>query len=483
MTTTQSDSNEITQLRQELDALRKEFQELRRFLRVDPPEEEGKSATLNIICTTLSLCNPQGRLRGRLIASQDAAFLSFDGGDLQQRIFLGVENDEPRLEFQTATHEPTLHLWAGAESGRGEIAVFEKGKPRAVMKAFDGECGSVAVTHEDGTPCVGMVSQKTGGQLALFTPEQKIAVRIFSDTEAAPEGGMIIVNRKDGQPVISLSASAAGGAVMIMDEGDFSAAMMNGQGGGGIFLKATDKKSSISLQAADNAHSGISILDSENRPLAQICGSAHGGELTIHDKQGGERAVIRMAKEGPFLQFQAVDEKKHPVLLAGFGDRGALYLENARGDIGGLNMGEFGGSLTFLNEQKVVQLTLGFDEKGTGLHLKPQPNLNSAAALVTQEQGGLLMVSAPDGARRAQLCGLNTGGQLALFNDLGIERVLLDSVEDGGVLKLKWGGTPAVIAGATDKGGFVIANDADGQIAATLPPRDDDGDDWKKWSE
>ncbi|HEY5043885.1 MAG TPA: hypothetical protein VIK53_18080 [Verrucomicrobiae bacterium] len=477
MTTTQTDPNEITQLRQELDALRKEFQELRRFLRVDPPEEEGKPATLNITCTTLSLCDPQGQLRGRLIAAKDAAFLSFDGGDAQQRIFFGVENDEPLLEFQTAAHETTLHAYAGAQSGRGEIVVFEKGRPRAVMKAFDGERGSVAVTHDDGTPCAGMISQKTGGQIMLLTPEHKVAIKLVSDIEIAPEGGMILVSRKDGQPVVSMNAAASGGAVMILDEGDFSAAMMNGEQGGGIFLNATDKKSSINLQSAANGHSGVSILDSENRSVAQLCGEDHGGALTIHDKQSRERAVIRMAAEGPFLQFQAADEKIHPVLLTGFHDRGALYLENARGDIGGLNMGEFGGSLTFLNEQKTIQLSLGFDEKGCGLHLKPQGNLNSAAALVTQEQGGLLMVSAPDGYRRGVLSASNDGGQLGLFSDLGIERVLLGSVKDGGALTLKWGGTPGIVAVATDKGGCVIANNADGETAATLPPREDDPED------
>ena len=45
MNTTQSES-EIQQLRQELDALKKEFQELSRFLRVDPPEAEGQPPTL-----------------------------------------------------------------------------------------------------------------------------------------------------------------------------------------------------------------------------------------------------------------------------------------------------------------------------------------------------------------------------------------------------------------------------------------------------
>lgn len=474
MPTDPTDANEISQLRQELAALRKEFQELRRFLRVDPPDEEGGPATLNIMCTTLSLCNPQGQMRGRLSASEDAAFLAFDGGDLQQRIFFGVENDEPRLEFKTGAQETTLLAHALPETGRGEIAVFEKGKPRAVMKAFADDCGSVAVTQDDGTPCAGMISQKTGGQIMLLTPDHKVAVKLASDTEVAPEGGLIIVSHKDGRPAVSMSATTAGGAVMILDEDDYSAAMMNGQEGGAIMVKAADKKSSIWLQSAADGKSGVSISDAENLCLAQLTGEDQGGALIIHDRENRERAVIRMAKDGPFLQFQAGDKKIHPVLLTGFQDRGALFLENPRGDIGGLNMAEHGGSLTFLNEQKVIQLFLGFDEKSCGLHLKPQGNLNSAAALVTQEQGGMLMVSAPDGYRRGVLSASNDGGQLGLFSDLGIERVLLGSVKDGGALTLKWGGTPGVLALATDKGGCVIANDENGQAAATLPPREDE---------
>ena len=149
-------------------------------------------------------------------------------------------------------------------------------------------------------------------------------------------------------------------------------------------------------------------------------------------------------------------------------------------------MEDCGGSLTFLEKQgekPVVQLYLGFDEKSAGLHLRPQANLHSAASLTTQEEGGLLLVAAPDGARRAHLCALNDGGQLALFSDLGIERAVLGSFQDGGGLKLKWGGTPSVIALATDKGGCIVANDAEGKPAASLPARDDAGEDWKKWAE
>ena len=487
MNTTPAETSEIQQLRQELDALKKEFQDLRRFLRVDPPAAEGQPPTLNLACTTLSLCSPQGQQRGLLLADDTGACLSLYGNDLAERIFLGVEDDATLLSFQNAAQETTLQLYAAAESGRGEISVFENGTPRAVVKAFDGGFGSVAVTNEDGTPSVGMCSLKTGGQLVLMNPEKKIVVRLASDTEMAPEGGMIFVSRKDGQPVVGMNASAGGGAVMVMDEKDFSVALMNGQHGGGLHIKAADKKSSINLLGAANGHSGITINGPENHPVAQLCGEANGGALIIQDQQDRERAVLRLAAGGePFLALNTGAEKNHAVLLTAFKDKGALFLENPRGDVGGLNMEDGGGGLTFIQkqgEQPVVQLYLGFDDKSAGLHLRPQPNLHSAASLSTQAEGGLLLVAAPDGTRRAQVCALNNGGQLALFSDLGIERALLGSFDDGGGLKLKWGGTPSVIALATDKGGCVVANDGDGKPAASLPPRDDDGDDWKKWTD
>ncbi len=476
MTKTPTDADDISQLRQELAALRKEFQELSRFLRVEQPEEAGEVATLNIMCNIISLCNPQGQMRGRLMASDDATFLAFDGADGQQRVFFGVENDEPKLVFQTAARETTLLAHAVPETGCGEIAVFEKGKPRAVMKAFGDASGSVAVTHDDGTPYVGMISQKTGGQMMLVTPEKKVAIKLVSDTEIAPAGGLMIVSRPDGRPVVTLNATLQGGAVMVMHEGEVSAAMLNGAEGGNIMVKAADKKSSIWLQSIAKSQSGITINDAKDRTVAQLTGEAHGGALIIHDQENRERAVIRMIKEGPFLQLNSVDEKKHPVLLTAFQDRGALFLGNPRGDLASFNMAEQGGSLTLMNEQKVVQLYLGFDDKSAGLHLKPQTNLNSAAALITQEQCGILSVSAPDGYRRGILSASNDGGQLGLFSDLGIERVVLGSVKDGGALTLKWGGTPGIHAVATDKGGYVVANDEQGQIAATLPPREDEPD-------
>ena len=307
MNTTHPES-EIQQLRQELDALKNEFQELRQFLRVDPPAEAGRPPTLNLTCTTLSLCNPQGQQRGLLLAADTGACLSLYGNDLQERIFLAVENDATLLSFQNAAQETTLQLYAGAEAGRGEISVFEKGTPRAVVKAFDGGFGSVAVTNEDGTPSVGMCSLKTGGQLALMNMEKKIVVRLASDTGLAPEGGMIFVSRPDGQPVVGVNATASGGAVMVMDENDFSVAMMKGQHGGGIHINAADKKSSINLLAAENGHSGLTINDSENNPVAQLSGEGtrrradHPGPAKLrarrHPSGGGRRAVFGIECRG-----------------------------------------------------------------------------------------------------------------------------------------------------------------------------------------
>ena len=80
------------------------------------------------------------------------------------------------------------------------------------------------------------------------------------------------------------------------------------------------------------------------------------------------------------------------------------------------------------------------------------------------------MVSGTDGIRRAGICATRDGGQLSLFNDLGIERVLLGSADDGGALKLNWGGTVGVAALAAEAGGAILVNDASGQVRASLPP-------------
>jgi thiamine pyrophosphate-dependent acetolactate synthase large subunit-like protein len=43
-------------------------------------------------------------------------------------------------------------------------------------------------------------------------------------------------------------------------------------------------------------------------------------------------------------------------------------------------------------------------------------------------------------------------------------------MNDGGMLRMNWGGTVGVAASATDKGGMVVVMDGDGNPGPSLPP-------------
>ena len=95
---------------------------------------------------------------------------------------------------------------------------------------------------------------------------------------------------------------------------------------------------------------------------------------------------------------------------------------------------------------------------------------------MTNEIGGVCVLSDFDGTRRAGMAANQSGGMVALYNDLGIQRVELGCAEDGGLLKLNWGGNIGVSALATHQGGAVLVNDANGELRDSLPDSGADDD-------
>ena len=232
--------SEIAALKQEVTRLRREMDELKQFIRYNPPGagDDGKpeAAYITIRCAIFTLAHPAHPDHSliNIMGSRDkGAFLSLMGPDGKTQVLLRVEKDVPEvslfgkdgqygatLRLENGEPELGLHgrkgrlgvmLRVQGDEERGQVGVCEAGKPRAVMQARD-TGGGVSVVHDDGHARVTMTSEVASGDLMVVTPDMKVGVKISSNGQ---EGGFITVNRSNGRPGIILSNIATGGAVIV----------------------------------------------------------------------------------------------------------------------------------------------------------------------------------------------------------------------------------------------------------------------------
>jgi hypothetical protein len=233
---------EIESLKKEVARLRREMDEYRQFIRYNPPQEDddGKpqSAYLSIRCTFLSLFHPSDASKSmvNIMCAPDGGFISLLGKDERPRLLLNMEtgvpelcmfgddnqykaslrmdNGEPSLELYGKENKIGVQLKVEGEAGRGQVGVCEAGKPRAGMKATE-LGGIISAVHDDGHARITMASTLNNGELLAVTPDMKIGVKIAAD---ALDGGLITVNRANGNAGVILSSTAIGGTVLVQDQ-------------------------------------------------------------------------------------------------------------------------------------------------------------------------------------------------------------------------------------------------------------------------
>ncbi|HSU53707.1 MAG TPA: hypothetical protein VLT36_06585, partial [Candidatus Dormibacteraeota bacterium] len=245
---------------------------------------------------------------------------------------------------------------------------------------------------------------------------------------AGPEGGMVMTLRKDGKVGCSMATMA--------------------------------KVSGISVE--DLGQGQIHLLSEANGP-----------SLRLTDPEGRPRLSLARTVNGATLSFDSHTEHPH-IRLSAQADQVSFDLDNNKGDHITLQTATDGGAVFALsNPANQPQLMIMNSKAGPSIALQPKPDQGAAATLACSKEGGALFICDAEGTRRCGLCATEDGSQLMLFNDLGIERVLLGSAQDGGALRLNWGGTMGVAALATQEGGAVVVNDANGQPRASLPPSEE----------
>jgi hypothetical protein len=234
--------DELSQLKKQVAVLRREMDELKQFIRYNPPgtgdDDKPEAAYITIRCAIFTLAHPANPNHTLIyiMGSRDKdASITIMGQDEKTKLMLQVDKDVPEVTvfgkpgqyaatLQVHNDEPELDLYGRngkigvllkvvGEDERGQVGVCAAGKPRAVVQARP-TGGGLSVVHDDGHARVAIVSEVASGEILVVTPDMKPGVKISSN---GLDGGYITVNRANGHAGVILSNIATGGAVIIND--------------------------------------------------------------------------------------------------------------------------------------------------------------------------------------------------------------------------------------------------------------------------
>jgi len=209
-----SNASELDQLKKRVAELEQEINDLIQHFGVEKFENGGKS--VNLMCSAITLFNPENpqQLQGCLAGGPDGPELSLWGGERKPRITIRVDQDGiPSIElFQP---DDTVSVVIGQDNlGMPSVAVFDKGQPRAAIKASE-KMGIVSAVHNGGQARATMTSQENSGEIMLLNPDMKVSVKL--STQGQNDEGLITVNHSNGKPAVILSALPEHGCVIVND--------------------------------------------------------------------------------------------------------------------------------------------------------------------------------------------------------------------------------------------------------------------------
>lgn len=252
-----SESAEVSQLRQEVAALQKQVQSLAeqvkqitRFFHIQKADpEEGIDEYVVLRCSHLVLFHRGSKgdmCQMRMMATDIGPALTLYNTDEKPRITLQAQNGHTQLELYSGDSVVAAQIEADQATGRGLVGVFDKGKPRAAIKAGDEE-GVVTVVHDDGRTRVCMRGGAERGELNVVSAETRAAVSLLG----TPAGGALHLNDNSGARQAILASSPGGGQLLLFNDigiqrahlgsaEDSSALTLNWGGNMGIMLAAME---------------------------------------------------------------------------------------------------------------------------------------------------------------------------------------------------------------------------------------------------
>jgi hypothetical protein len=205
---------ELTELKKEIAELKQEINKLTQHFGVERFEGGGKN--VNLLCSAITLFNPHdpSQTQGMLCGGADGPTLTLWGKDGKPRVTIHVDQDSmPSIQLFQEEHKVAVNIGRD-KFGMASVGVFDKGRPRAGMKASEA-AGIISAVHNGGHARVTMVSQENCGELFLLNPDMKVAVKL--STQGQHDEGFITVNHSNGNAAVIISALKEHGCVTVND--------------------------------------------------------------------------------------------------------------------------------------------------------------------------------------------------------------------------------------------------------------------------
>jgi hypothetical protein len=292
------------------------------------------------------------------------------------------------------------------------------------------------------------------------------------------EGGLISTSANDGKAGCTFASTKDNNTLFLFDpeSGGVGCSMISGAAGHSLDLGLPSRlplKSrggcAVSLSNLPGIGGDLQFRNSEGHTVAEITSNKNGGMLMLksgdedHAKiqlliqEGGGNILANSTADGCFAlisakaeraQLSVADQNRHMAEVAVDSKQTSFTIASGQAASGGF---------AFAHESSFGSLILA------------NPDHSNAIALFTSETGGNLTLHGSDGTIQAGMRATENGGLFNIFNEVGVERAAIHSVQDGGGLKLKWGGTDGLIAASTEKGGFLVVNNAEGKPVTVLP--------------
>ncbi|MDB6172612.1 MAG: hypothetical protein JWL59_1923 [Chthoniobacteraceae bacterium] len=466
---------EVCSLRDELEILKKQIAGLQEFLVLKPADEQG-AAALTIHCQSLTVERDDDENNG-------CAQITFNNNG--PAFYLWHEDEEGNsnsveLDFDSegfghiciigADEQPRLDL-AVENGGHGRLGVFSPGGiPCAVVKAMPGG-GALSVLAPSGKPLAFLTSaSEHGGELALINHAQQAVAKAV----AAEHGGIFLARRCDGEVAAFLAAADDGGVVTVMSDNDFSIALHASPENALLGISCSSDERSAIILTTSATQSSMQLRGNEGKLAVRLTAHSTGNGVDLFSPEGNKSISIDALPTGGLITLSNPEGNNCGFLSAGAeGGMFGLHPPKKPASDGIILTGRLDEAAVLVGQEGKVLGWFGRNEGGGKVIVRASGESDGNAQLFAHPHGANLLLQGADGLLQAGFGTTPDGGQLAIYNELGIERAHLAVARDGGALKLNWGGTMAVAALGTDHGGAIVTYDEDGEVRASLPARGD----------
>ena len=437
-------------------------------------------------------------------------------------------------------HDPrwiSLHLGSNEDGGYlclhhlneatigAELSLDGSGSPQLLLRGKDfqprvsiftqDDCGFIAVHADAGRPGALMRAQPRGGSVAVLQKDGgSRGVLVHDDGEVSEDGTVkppatdLLFADGDLHTMVKLHSDGEGGLLSLGPPGQPDAiALVAREDGPALMLHSPAELHSISMMALDGsaqvcvhegkvpgsgyeAHmaagesgSSLALRGETSEKAVDISALDVASSLTLHDRDGDPRVMLAHHHDShSALTLQSTGDEDGFRAIASGEVSSVELMSPSDPETKMLHAVTAEKPVVILQKDKRPMLMLGEGDQG-GV-ICAYGNSGGQAGIATLSGGpvaGSLLLSTADGTPQLTLDSTDHGGRLLINNDLGFQRVALGVYQEAGGLHLNNTGSIGVQAVASPKGGIIIVNDPEGDVAATLPEQaGEDSSDWGK---